>query len=253
MKILIGREPITFEPPLKILSPNDFSSTHPVKNKFVYERLLADPLRSLYDELQSFHLNDPDFSDFIEAIEQSINNENSWCYLKLKEKCKLFGKPATENTYICITIDEIETKKTNYSCLLKIFPAGHCSPIHSHSDAHGILRVLYGKLLIKYFPFLSTNFNQNSPIEGLFEQNEVTWTTPKLNQTQQMKNPCVNGSCCIVLQCYQFRHKAQDCCESFDYVTNNGQNIAHCDYAPDTNYNTLKEILKMEFLPSTNV
>ncbi|CAF3590853.1 unnamed protein product [Rotaria socialis] len=245
-RIFIGTEPVIFDPPLLVISPIEFSPTHPANIKGVLAPLLRNPCRNLYVEVIDFSLNAESFPNFIETVEQSIRNPAGWCYKKLKEKQNHFGKSRVEASYLCIALDQLENDKPICPCLIKIWPPGHHSPVHNHGDAYGIIRVLHGKILIKFFPFLSVNLRQDSLMEQLFVENQVTWMIPKLNQTYQMKNLDMDVSCCITIHCYQ--HKTDDAifCERFDFITNDGHRIEHYDCLPDTNYLTFKNMMLME-------
>ncbi len=246
MRIFIGKEPVIFDPPLLIISPNEFSPTHPTKHNGVLAALLGNPCQNLYHEAMKFTLKDNSFPNFIETIEHSIRNPNGWCHQKLREKANQFGRPRAEATYLCIAMDEVETGTIKCPCVMKIWPPGYYSPVHNHGDTYGIIRVLHGKLLVKIFPALSLNFQQNPPIEQLFEENQVTWLMPKLNQTYQMKNPDMYGSCCITIQCYQYDSNDQVHCERFSFITNDRHHIEYYNCIPDNNYLVFKKAMMME-------
>jgi hypothetical protein len=251
VRIFIGKEPIIFDPPLLIISPNEYSPTRPMKRNGVLAGLLESPCQQLYIEAMKFTLKDNSFPNFIETIEHSIRSPNGWCHQKLKEKANQFGRRRAEATYLCITVDELETGRVKCSCVMKIWPPGYYSPVHNHGDAYGIIRVLHGKLLVKLFPDLSLNLRPNSPVEQLFEENQVTWMMPKLNQTHQIKNPDMYGSCCITVQCYQYETDDQVHGERFHYITNDEYHIKHYDCIPDDNYLAFKKTMKMESIPVT--
>jgi hypothetical protein len=217
-----------------------------MKRNGILAALLENPCRNLYLEAMKFSLNDNNFPNFIETIENSISNPNGWCYQTLKEKTNRFGRPKTEATYLCITVDELETGRVSCPCVMKIWPPGYYSPVHNHNDTYGIIRVLHGKLLVKFFPSLSLYLYQNPPIEQLFEENQVTWLVPKLNQTHQMKNPDMYGSCCITIQCYQYGADDQMHCERFGFITNDGHHIEYYNCIPDNNYLAFKKAMMME-------
>jgi hypothetical protein len=249
VRIFIGKEPVIFDPPLLIISPDEFSPTHPANNNGVLASLLENPCRYLYHGIMNFNLNDQSFPNLIETIERSISNPNGWCHQKLREKTQQVGGRKAETTYLCIMANKLEIGSIQYPCSIKIWPPGHYSPVQNHGDAYGIIRVLHGKLLLKYSPILAKNLRPNPLIEQLFEKNQVTWTMPKLNQTFEMKNPDMYGSCCIVIECYQYETDDQVHCRSFDYKTRRKV----CDYTPDNDYLAFKEIMKMESMPETTV
>ncbi|CAF5009570.1 unnamed protein product [Rotaria sp. Silwood1] len=253
LKIFIGSEPVIFDPPLLVIAPAEFSPTHPKNTNGVLESLLKNPCRNLYHEVITFTLKDNSFPNFIETIEQSIRSQNGWCHRKLKEKVNQFGKPRYETTYLCITVDQLENGKIMHPCIMKIWPPGHYSPVHNHGDAYGVIRVLHGRLLLKFYPALSINFRQNPSIEQLFEENQVTWMIPKLNQTYQMLNPDMYGSCCITIHCYQYETDDQVYGEHFDFITNDGHHIDHHNCTPDNNYLDFKRMMMMESMHGTAV
>lgn len=237
VKIFIGKEPVLFDPPLVIISPEDFSPTCPTNNNGIFANLLPDPLRNLYHEMIDFTLDDIDFPNLIETIERSIKNPNGWCYRKLREKVNQFGRSRLETTCLCISVNTFT---------IKIWPPGHHSPIHHHRDAYGLIRVVHGKLLVKYFPTLSLNSHTDAIIEQLFEKDSITWMTPKLNQTHQMKNPDMYGSCCMTIQSFHYETDEPTSVECLRYITNDHRRIENYQCTPDESYSTFKRIMQME-------
>ena len=235
--MLIGKEPVIFDPPLIIISPAEYSPTRPMNHYGILADLLPDSLRTLYNSIMNFTLNDDAFPNFIETIECSLKNPRGWCSLKLREKANQFGKTRIETTYLCLSFN---------ASVVKIWPPGHYSPIHHHQDACGVTRVLHGKLLIKYFPMLSLHLHPTSLIEQLFEKDSVTWMMPKLNQTHQMKNPDMYGSCCITIESFQYETDEQTGLECFRYITNDHHRIENYRCVPDDTYQAFKRTMQME-------
>lgn len=214
---------------------------------------LGSPYRNLYDEVINFTIYDNNFPNFIKTIEHSIKNPDGWCHRKLKEKANQFGKARTESTYLYIMVNELENGAVRHPCAIKIWPPGHHSPEHNHCNAYGIIRVLHGKLLIKFFPALSLSMRQSSSLEQLFEENQVTWIMPELNQTHRMINPDMYGSCCITIECYQYEENDQAHCEHFDFIRNGTNYIDHYSFKPDSNYLDFKKVMKVESMRETAV
>lgn len=227
-----------------IISPNEYSPTCPVNNYGILAALLPDPLLNLYNGIINFTLRDDTFPNLIETIERSIRNPNGWCYRKLREKINEFGKSRIESTYLSLSV--------NRSSLIKIWPPGHYSPIHHHQDAYSVIRILHGKILIKYFPTLSLHLHPNSPMEQLFEKDSVTWMMPKLNQTHQIKNPDMYGSCCITIESFQYETDAQALSECFRYITHDNRRIENHQCTPDDTYQAFKRTMQIESM-SENV
>ncbi|CAF1384777.1 unnamed protein product [Rotaria sordida] len=119
------------------------------------------------------------------------------------------------------------------------------------NNAYGIIRVPYGRILVKLYPDLTLNVRVVAPIEQILEEGQVTWMLPKLNQTDQVKNPDLYGTCCITLQCYQYGSEDRQHYEYFDYLTNDGHSIGHFDPKSDIDYAEFKQRMRQEWQSSS--
>lgn len=181
VKIMIGPEPITVEPPLLVLPSLTLeqASNHTALTLFSLDK----PCQELYQSVINLSLNDQEFPQLTQAIERSIRTPNFWCYKKLREK----SHGTLEATYLRITVGQIEGLSPGHRYVVEIWPPGHYSSIHSHSNAYGIIRVLYGKVTVKLYPSLSVSKYQTQPlIEQVLTEGQVTWMSPRLNQTHQV-------------------------------------------------------------------
>jgi hypothetical protein len=250
VRFFIGKEPVVYDPAIFFVPQDKYSLEI---QSAIPPSKLEKPCRDLYDSIIHFQLNNDDFPDFVRAIEHSVKNPKGWCYKKLVEKANRFGRPNPMTTYLRITYGERLGNAPGHSYVIEIWPPGHYSPIHNHSNAYGIIRVLHGRLLVKNYPQLTTNSVQYPPIEQLLEEGHVIWMLPKLNQTHQVRNADMNGTSAISIQCYQYGPDDDVHYEYFDYISNDGLSIAHFDPKSDMDYLDFKELIRQEWINKDKV
>jgi hypothetical protein len=208
--------------------------------------------QKLYDCIagKEFKLNTPDFPEFTQAIEYSIRTPGLWCYEKLKDKSREFNPdvPDLSETYLRITLGENNGESPGIPYVMEIWPVGHYSPIHSHSGANAIIRVLNGEIHVSLYPFLCSQ--KGSPLEpfgsATFKEGDVTWIAPTLNQTHQLKNLETNSYTCITIQCYMYPANDRGHYDYFDYLDADGNKQL---YEPDSDMEFLafKELIRKEW------
>jgi hypothetical protein len=183
VKIVIGPEPVTFEPAVLVLPLPSFTLEHASHHTALTPVSLDQPCRELYESVINFPLNDLEFSQLTKAIEESIKTPDFWCYKKLREK----SRGTLEATYLRITVGQLEGRSPGHRYVVEIWPPGHYSSIHNHSNVYGIIRVLYGTVTVKLYPSLSVATHEDHTyIEKVFTEGQVTWISPRLNQTHQV-------------------------------------------------------------------
>jgi hypothetical protein len=246
-RFFIGKDPIVYDPPLVVVPQSNYTLEHAALHTAIAPSKLEKPCRDLYDSIANFTLNDDAFPDFVRAIERSLKDPNGWCHTKLIEKANRFGRPNLKVTYLRITVGKPDGRSPGHTYVIEIWPPGHYSPVHNHSNAYGIIRILYGRILVKLYPALTLNAREVSPIEQILEEGQVTWMLPKLNQTHQVKNPDLYGTCCITLQCYQYGEEDRQHYEYFDYISNDGRSIGHFDPKSDMDFMDFKQKMRQEW------
>lgn len=244
VRFFIGKEPIVYDPAIFVIPQDKYSIEI---QSAIPPSKLERPCRDLYDSIINFRLNTEDFPDFVQAIEYSVKNPAGWCYKKLQEKANRFGRPNPLATYLRITYGERLGNSPGNAYVIEIWPSGHYSPIHNHSNAYGIIRVLSGRLLTKMYPELNLKAAQYPAIEQILDEGQVIWMLPNLNQTHQVRNPDLYGSSAISIQCYQYGEDDNIHYEYFDYISNDGLSIAHFDPKSDMDYVEFKELIKREW------
>lgn len=238
----ILRDPIRDKVPLKVIDRDHITIDDLAANRYVPAPALTPVGQQLYYTISGpkFVLNTPDFPCFSEAIERSINTPGLWCYEKLREKSTEFNpdKPNLLETYLRITLDQNNGESPGIPNVIEIWPVGHFSPVHNHSSANAIIRVLSGEINVTLFPFLC-GCKDGIPPFGVanFKTGDVTWISPTLNQVHQLKNLPTNKKACITIQCYMYGKDDLIHYDYFDYVDENGQIQ---QYLPDSDMDFLK-------------
>jgi len=246
----IYRDPIVNSVPLFVKETNQLSMEDVAENKYMPHSFLNPTCQQLYDCIsgKKFILNTPDFPDFSKAIEYSIATPGCWCNKKLQEKSTEFNPnvPNLEETYLRITLGKNSGESPGIPYVMEIWPSGHYSPIHSHADASAIIRVLHGSINVKLYPFLSNcTENVKSFGEANFNKEDVTWLTPQLNQTHQLKNIRADKTC-ITIQCYMYDQNNKKHYDYFDYKDSKGKILP---YEPDSDIDFVmfKKLMKKEW------
>ncbi|CAF4945158.1 unnamed protein product, partial [Rotaria sp. Silwood1] len=188
---------------------------------------------------------DDTFPYLFEAIERSIRHESGWCYKKLKEKSTRFGKSNPRATYLRVTVGMNRGTSPGVPYVLEIWPPGHYSPIHSHADTYGIIRVLYGEINVKLYRTL--NVKRKKPFhEMTLYKDQVTWLSPGLNQIHKLENQSPNQTC-ITIQAYEYRNIEVHHYEYFDYINNDGFSINKFEPVSDMDYVEFRKIMITEW------
>lgn len=209
----------------------------------------------------SIVINPPDFPDFAQAIDYSINY--GFCKCKLIEKAKSEFEGSDKDydanqSYLRITLGSNLGDSPGIPYVMEIWPAGSYSPIHDHSQANAIIKVLHGSLTTRWFESLDRTQQQiemsreKSAIpydQAVVSNGDVTWLDDRQFQTHQLFNHNINGTACITIQCYMYNDRDVNHYENFDYVGgNSGDNIIGFVPNSDWDYENFKHLIKEEFM-----
>jgi hypothetical protein len=250
------KDPITNKIPLLVKNTDSLTMNDIARGDYLPKSNLSTIGQQLFDCVsgKNFILDDVDFPNFSKAIEYSIVNENGWCYQKLKSKSTEFNKdkPNILETYLRITIGRNNGESPGIPYVLEIWPVGHFSPIHNHGGANAIIRVLHGSINVKLFPYLCGQTDKVSSFsEKNFNKDDITWISPTLNQTHQLKNLEKNKDTCITIQCYLYDNQNKSHYDYFDYIDSNG-NIQQYEPDSDMDFVDFKELMKKEWTNKPN-
>jgi uncharacterized cupin superfamily protein len=235
MKLL--RDPITASVPLKIADTATLTMEDVASGAFMPKANLPATAQKLYDCIagSKFTLETKGFPDFYKAIEYSIATPGCWCYETLQKKATEFSKdrPNIAETYLRITLGQNNGESPGIPYVMEIWPKGHFSPVHSHSEAEAVIRVLEGGIHVELYPFLSAGVEPFG--SGDFVKGDVMWISPTLNQTHQLKN--IGTTTCITIQCYMYDSTDDKHYDYFDYLDDKG---AVQQYEPDSDMDFLE-------------
>ncbi len=233
--IKLLKNPITTIVPLLVKNTNELTMDDIASNKFLPHSALSSSAQKLYDCVsgEKFVLDTDDFPEFSQAIEYSIATPGLWCNTRLKEKATEFGKdPNPLETYLRITLGENNGESPGIPYVMEIWPVGHYSPIHNHSQANAIIRVLHGTINVSLFPFLCDDKNTVEPFAKKdFVKDDITWISSTQNQIHQLKNIGTTNQTCITIQCYLYDSTDNVHYDYFDYL---GENNSKQQYEPDS-------------------
>jgi hypothetical protein len=244
------KNPITKAVPLLVKGTNELTMDDVAGTEYLPSASLSNASQIMYNCIsgKQFILNTPDFLDFTEAIEYSIKTPGLWCNTRLKEKASEFGdKPNPLETYLRITLGQNNGESPGIPYVMEIWPVGHYSPVHNHSSANAIIRVLNGSINVSLYPFLC---NEPEGVEPFavkdFKKEDITWISSTLNQVHMLKNLETNTQTCITIQCYMYDETDKIHYDYFDYLgTNNAKN----QYEPDSDmdFNDFKKKMHEEW------
>jgi predicted metal-dependent enzyme (double-stranded beta helix superfamily) len=242
------RDPITRSVPLLVKDKEELTMDLLAAGTYMPKANLSIISQKLYECIagRRFVLDTPDFPEFSQAIEHSINTPGLWCNERLKQKANEFDKdkPNDKETYLRITLGENNGESPGIPYVMEIWPSGHFSPIHNHAGASAVIRVLHGDIEVSLFPFLSgdalTPFAKQT-----FGKNDITWISPSLNQIHQLRN--VKSTVCITIQCYMYKQDNIKHYDYFDYLDADGKRQ---QYEPDSDMDFIdfKKQMKKEWL-----
>lgn len=243
------RDPITGPISLFVKNTEDLTMDTVAKGTYLPKANLSLVSQKLYDCIsgKKFVLNGADFPDFSKAIEYSIATPGCWCNKRLLEKAGEFGKSNPDETYLRITLGQNNGESPGIPYVMEIWPVGHYSPIHNHSAANAVIRVLNGTINVALFPFLCCDTEGIDPFGVTnFKKDDITWISPTLNQTHQLTNLKTSNDTCITIQCYMYDGDDAAHYEYFDYVDTDGKKQ---QYEPDSDMDFIqfKELMKQEW------
>ena len=246
--IRLLKNPITTSIPMIVKGTNELTMEDVASNLYLPNSNLSSAAQILYECVsgEKFVLNTSDFPDFSKAIEYSINTPGLWCNTRLKEKATEFGKnPQLLETYLRITLGQNNGESPGIPYVMEIWPVGHYSPVHNHSEANAIIRVLQGNIHVSLFPYLCNDPEGVDPFATKdFKKDDITWISSTLNQVHQLKNLETNDIACITIQCYLYDNDDLKHYDYFDYLGNNNKKK---QYEPDSDMDFLEFKQRMKY------
>jgi len=249
--IRLLRDPITSVVPLLVKDKNELTMNDIAGNKHLPKSHLSTVGQQLYESVcgKRFVLNDADFPDFSKAIEYSIATKGMWCNTTLQNKSTEFNPddPNILETYLRITLNENNGESPGIPYVMEIWPVGHYSPVHNHSNANAVIRVLHGAINVSLYSFLCEDASGIEPFGKVdFVKDDITWISANLNQTHKLTNLPENKDTCITIQCYMYDDTDLKHYDYFDYLDNNGVKQQY-DPDSDMDFVSFKNKMKEEW------
>lgn len=245
------RDPVTSKLANSVKNTDDISMSDVALGTYLPKANLSLVAQQLYDCIsgKNFKLDTDDFPDFTQAIEYSIKTPGCWCHEKLKAKSTEFNKtkPNFNETYLRITMGQNNGESPGIPYVMEIWPVGHYSPIHNHSAADAIIRVLNGSINVSQFPYLCASTDGVKPFAiNDFHKDQITWISPTLNQTHQLRNLPENTATCITIQCYMYEQSDDAHYDYFDYIDSNGK-VQQYEPDSDMDFSLFRMRIKAEW------
>jgi hypothetical protein len=249
VELLAWRDPVTIEPPVAVVATDEITMDMAATYAALSPGELSLPGQALYSNVSGkmFTLNTPDFPCFTDAIEYSIRTPGCWCHTILEEKACEFGECNPLATYLRITMGVNQGNSPGIPYVVEIWPPGHFSPIHNHAYADAIIRVLHGEITVNLYPMLSKDHTTPFATKT-FTPDQVTWLSPDMNQTHQLKNANLAGPTCITIQCYQYGEENNSHYECFDYLDSKTGKIKQFIPNSDADFIWFKEKMRQEWV-----
>nr|YP_009306230.1 hypothetical protein [Derbesia sp. WEST4838]AOP19134.1 hypothetical protein [Derbesia sp. WEST4838] len=238
------RYAVTQDIPPVIISSQQITLDELEKNSKTVIEDLSNECIYLYSNVggPKIQLNTAYFPDFVSAINYSIITPDKYCYNKLKEKACEFRSNDPLETYLRVTIGFNRGDSPGIPFVLEIWPGGHYSPIHNHSEANAIIKVLYGSLTCQWFRSLS-QYEKKSYENCILNEGQVTWLNDRQFQTHCLYNHNIKGQMCATIQCYMYNSNDNIHYEYFDYLKHNGE-IDQYTPQSDWDYREFKQLIK---------
>jgi len=249
--IRLLRDPVTSVIPLLVKNVHELTMNHIAKAAYMPVAAMSPMAQRLYNCIagKNFILDSDDFPEFSKAIEYSIATPGMWCNTRLLEKSTEFNKdkPDPTETYLRITLNENNGESPGIPYVMEIWPVGHFSPIHNHGESTAVIRVLHGKINVSLFSYLCCQKDTLAPFgTSQFVKDDITWISPTLNQTHQLRNDPANSQTCITIQCYMYEDDNEIHYDYFDYIDADGKKQ---QYEPDSDMDfiSFKELMQKEW------
>jgi hypothetical protein len=162
--------------------------------------------------IESFSLELHTIHRIRESLNQGLLKE------RLMAKQNLFqGKRDLASNYLRL---EAIVPHPHIGALIEIWPLAHRSPIHAHGGSVGVIKILYGKILMEFFAQLeSKNKIEPTPFgEMIFHEGQATFLTSEINAIHRLNQIASDSDFSVSLQIYM-RGKQKE----FPYLDKNLQ------------------------------
>lgn len=184
-----------------------------IKKIFSLEQLTTD-LHGLEEKIVNHEISDIDLAlkakETIESFSLELHTihrireslDRGVLKDRLLNKQKLFqGKRDLASNYLRL---EAIMPHPQIGALIEIWPLAHRSPIHAHGGSVGVIKILYGKILMEFFAQLESK-NQVEPKpfgEMIFHEGQATFLTSEINAVHRLNQIASDSDFSVSLQIY---------------------------------------------------
>lgn len=233
-KFAVSSLPVVVTPPPALVAEEDNTLEILADNSAIVPQSLDEVGQYLYGNVGGKSITIS--KDDAHKIDLCLKTPGCFLNTKLQEKSGEFGKTSVCMAYIRVTIGPDLGNSPGSPFVMEIWPS-HCrSPIHDHSNAVAVIKVLYGSIRSTWFnPLAQKNNSEPVPLGvATFTAGSTTYLTPRLWQTHQLYNP--GDEACVTIQTYQYPTSDTTHYETFDYVngTTNAGDRLH--FIPNSDY-----------------
>jgi len=148
------------------------------------------------ETIESFSLELHTIHRIRESLNQGVLKD------RLLSKQNLFqGKRDLASNYLRL---EAIVPNKHIGALIEIWPLAHRSPIHAHGGSVGVIKILYGKILMEFFAHLESK-NQVEPKpfgEMIFHEGQATFLTSEINAIHRLNQIASDSDFSVSLQVY---------------------------------------------------
>lgn len=260
--VALDRLPLTRNPPPKVKDSSLLSMFDHDEAQYTFSADLPGACQTLYHNVTGKFIDleytppgqpKPKFK-LADAIAYSIRTKGKLLYNKLAEKEAQFG-------YLRVTLGNEGGDGPGIPYVLEIWPGGNGSPIHNHSNACAVIKVLHGSINVHVYNKLQnavvmkeglgnvtpTAANEQHLLDVRLDKGDVTWISPFWYQAHKLQNPATDkGDFCATLQCYKYGDDDKLVWPYFDYLSNAGRIE---EFAPDSDFSfiNLRNLLIEEY------
>lgn len=233
------RMPVTIDTPPAIVEHNRFTLDQLEENVATVASALPQEAQILYGTVagRGVVLSQDDAA----AIDYSVRTEGMTLWKKLAAKRHEFGGDP-QMVYIRGTVGPQQGNSPGVPFVVEIWPPGCYSPVHNHGNTVAVIKVLHGRISVTWYNPLAQDRNPKEPPSvgtATFSAGAVTWITPEMYQTHQLRNPSDTTSC-VTIQSYRYLDDDNAHYEFFDYVSPDPSTTKLQHFRPDSDFDYAK-------------
>jgi len=197
----------------------------------------------------------------VQAIEYSLATPGCRLYEICAEKKREDEFHDESKIYVRCTMGEFEGNSPGSPFVLELWPNQSCSsPVHNHSDACAVIKVLHGEIDVSWFDPIVPHGKKND-VTGTtlprqigyqrFSKDQVTWLTEDMYGCHRLEN-CHKSKTCITLQCYQYHSSDKAHYEFFDFIVDGEEGLTTQQFHPnsDIDFGDLMKTVHAEYAQS---